>query len=93
MQHKNETLLKPWVVVIVALWTLRKVLMSVFWQIGEREWKILQEKMEKDRMRQDYKAKLVLTEQQYNHRIVSINWLTVMPQYTHRFASSTLCFV
>ena len=28
--------------------------------------------MEKDRMRQDYKAKLVLTEQQYNHKIVSL---------------------
>jgi len=27
--------------------------------------------MEKDRMRQDYKAKLVLTEQQYNQKIVS----------------------
>ena len=44
----------------------------VLMQIGEREWKILQEKMEKDRMRQDYKAKLVLTEQQYNQRIVSL---------------------
>ena len=34
--------------------------------------------MEKDRMRQDYKAKLVLTEQQYNQRIVS---LTNVSQY------------
>lgn len=38
-------------------------------EIGEREWKILQEKVEKDRLRQDYKAKLVLTEQQFNQRI------------------------
>jgi len=29
--------------------------------------------MEKDRMRQDYKAKLVLTEQQYNQKIVSFD--------------------
>jgi len=40
-------------------------------KMGEKEWKILQEKMDKDRLRQDYKAKLVLTEQQCNQRIVS----------------------
>jgi len=44
-------------------------------QVGEKEWNILQEKMDKDRLRQDYKAKLVLTEQQYNQRIVIIHFI------------------
>ncbi|KAK2191666.1 hypothetical protein NP493_48g04060 [Ridgeia piscesae] len=39
-------------------------------ELDEREWKILLEKTEKDRLRQDYQAKLTLTEQTYNRQIV-----------------------
>lgn len=50
-----------------------RVKISVLWcllQIGDKSWKVLQEKLEKDRMRQDYTAKLAINEQLYNQNIV-----------------------
>ena len=41
-------------------------------QVGENSWKVLQEKLEKDRLRQDYNARLAMTDQQYTISIVRI---------------------
>lgn len=39
-------------------------------QIGDTEWKIHQEQLEKDRLRQDYKAKMILSENTYKNQLV-----------------------
>jgi hypothetical protein len=39
--------------------------------VGEKSWKLVQEKLEKDHLRQDFSVKLAMKDQQYKQEVVS----------------------